>query len=66
MKKIASKKFKVNINKKRSYCVISAYADDLSDFTDCIDILIKEGWLIAGNLTASNSMLYQALTKHEK
>ena len=67
MKIIDSKQFKVNINKRRSYCVVSAYADDLNEFADYIDRLIdKEGWLIAGSLSASNSMLYQALTKYER
>ena len=62
-----NKKSKVNAYKSISYCVVSSYADDLTDFTEFISNLINdEGWSIAGNISASNSMLYQSLTKHEK
>jgi len=62
-----NKKSKVNVCKSDSYCVVSSYADDLTEFTEFINNLINdEGWSIAGNISASNSMLYQSLTKYEK
>lgn len=56
----------VKINKKETYCVVSAFADDIVDFTDTIQSLINDGWCIIGGLSAANSMLYQTLTKNEK
>tara|TARA_B100001142_G_scaffold47464_1_gene44206 strand:+ start:5335 stop:5514 length:180 start_codon:yes stop_codon:yes gene_type:complete len=56
----------VKINKKETYCVVSAFADDIVDFTDTIQSLINDGWHIIGGLSAANSMLYQTLTKNEK
>ena len=57
---------KVKINIKDTYCIVSAFADDIVDFTEAIQSLLNEGWKIAGGLSAANSMLYQALIKNEK
>ena len=53
----------VKINKKETYCIVSAFADDIIDFTETIQSLVNEGWHIIGGLSASNSMLYQSLIK---
>ena len=56
----------VKINKKDTYCIVSAFADDIIDFTETIQSLVNEGWHIIGGLSAANSMLYQSLIKNEK
>ena len=56
----------VKINKKETYCVVSAFADDITDFTDTIQSLLNDGWYVIGGVSAANSMLYQTLTKNEK
>tara|TARA_B000000475_G_scaffold96659_1_gene78450 strand:+ start:85 stop:264 length:180 start_codon:yes stop_codon:yes gene_type:complete len=56
----------VKINKKETYCIVSAFADDIIDFTETIQSLVNEGWHIIGGLSAANSMLYQSLIKNEK
>ena len=53
----------VKINKKETYCIVSAFADDIVDFTETIQFLVNEGWHIIGGLSAANSMLYQSLIK---
>ncbi|MFL3052797.1 MAG: hypothetical protein ACJZ15_06400 [Candidatus Neomarinimicrobiota bacterium] len=53
----------VKINKKETYCIVSAFADDIIDFTETIQSLVNEGWHIIGGLSAANSMLYQSLIK---
>ena len=53
----------VKINKKETYCIVSAFADDIIDFTETIQSLVNEGWHIIGGLSAENSMLYQSLIK---
>jgi hypothetical protein len=57
---------KVKINIKDTYCIVSAFADDIVDFTEAIQSLLNDGWKTAGGLSAANSMLYQALIKNEK
>ena len=57
---------KVNIHKKDTFCIVSAFADDIADFTETIQSLLNDGWKITGGLSAANSMLFQALTKNEK
>ena len=56
----------VKINKKETYCIVSAFADDIIDFTETIQSLVNEGWHVIGGLSAANSMLYQSLIKNEK
>ena len=42
----------VKINKKETYCVVSAFADDITDFTDTIQSLLNDGWFIMGGVSA--------------
>ena len=56
----------VNINKNNTYCIVSAFAYDIDDFVQAIQGLIDDGWEASGGISASNSMLYQSLTKNEK
>ena len=56
----------VNINKSNTYCIVSAFAYDIDDFVRVIQDLIDDGWKASGGISASNSMLYQSLTKNEK
>ena len=56
----------VNINKSNTYCIVSAFAYDIDDFVLAIQDLIDDGWKASGGISASNSMLYQSLTKNEK
>ena len=56
----------VKIYKKDTYCIVSAFADDIIEFTESIQNLIDDGWRVNGGLSASNSMLYQSLMKNEK
>ena len=53
----------VNINKNNTYCIVSAFAYDIDDFVQAIQDLIDDGWEASGGISASNSMLYQSLTK---
>ena len=57
---------KVKINKNKSYCIVSAFADDIVDFTESVQALIGDGWITIGGISAANSMLYQALSKKWK
>ena len=54
---------KVKINQNKSYCVVSAFPDDIVDFTESVQALISDGWSTIGGISAANSMLYQALSK---
>ena len=54
---------KVKINKNKSYCIVSAFADDIVDFTESVQALIADGWNTIGGISAANCMLYQALSK---
>ena len=54
---------KVKINKNKSYCIVSAFADDIVDFTESVQALSSDGWSTIGGISAANSMLYQALSK---
>ena len=56
----------MNINKNNTYCIVSAFAYDIDDFVQAIQDLIDDGWKANGGISASNSMLYQSLTKNEK
>lgn len=56
----------VNVNKNDTYCIVSAFAYDIDDFVQAIQDLIDDGWKANGGISASNSMLYQSLTKNEK
>ena len=56
----------VNINKTKTYCLISAFSADAEILSTTIHSLIKDGWILAGGISASNSMLFQALYKNEK
>ena len=56
----------VNINKNNTYSIVSAFAYDIDDFVQAIQNLIDDGWNANGGISASNSMLYQSLTKNEK
>ena len=51
----------VNINKTKTYCLISAFSADAEILTTTIHSLIIDGWILAGGISASNSMLFQAL-----
>ena len=53
----------IKINQNKSYCIVSAFADDIVDFTESVQALISDGWSTIGGISAANSMLYQALSK---
>ena len=56
----------VNIYKTKTYCLVSAFSADAEKLTRSIHSLDRDGWILAGGISASNSMLFQALYKNEK
>ena len=53
----------VTVTKSDKFCIISAYSEDHPDLVEKIESMLEEGWILSGGLTASNSRLYQALTR---
>ena len=53
----------VTITKSDKFCIISAYSEDHPDLVQKIESMLKKGWTLSGGLSASNSRLYQALTR---
>ncbi|MFL2997133.1 MAG: hypothetical protein ACJZ1Q_00070 [Candidatus Neomarinimicrobiota bacterium] len=53
----------VTVTQSEKFCIISAYSEDHVELVQKIEIMLKEGWTLSGGLTASNSRLYQALSK---
>ena len=53
----------VTVTQSDTFCIISAYSEDHVELVQKIELMLKEGWVISGGLTASNSRLYQALKK---
>ena len=53
----------VTVTQSDTFCIISAYSEDHVELVQKIEIMLKEGWTLSGGLTASNSRLYQALSK---
>ena len=53
----------VTVTQSDTFCIISAYSEDHVELVQKIEIMLKEGWPLSGGLTASNSRLYQALSK---
>ena len=53
----------VTVTKSDKFCIISAYSEDHNELVQKIEIMLNEGWILSGGLTASNSRLYQALKK---
>jgi|TARA_B110000438_G_C15515388_1_gene521764 hypothetical protein len=53
----------VTIYKEENYCIVSSYTEDAKDLAGKVEGLLNEGWILSGGLTASSSMLFQALTK---
>tara|TARA_B100000900_G_C20487360_1_gene678032 strand:+ start:157 stop:351 length:195 start_codon:yes stop_codon:yes gene_type:complete len=54
---------KITIVKKQNYLIISAYADDIEEFAECVQLMIVEGWQLNGGISSSTSILYQSLRK---
>ena len=53
----------VKIQMEKNYCIVSSFTDDITELVNSIQKLLDEGWSLMGGLTASNSMLFQALNK---
>ena len=53
----------VTVTQSDKFCIISAYSEDHGDLVEKIESMLDEGWTLSGGLTASNSRLYQALTR---
>jgi len=53
----------VTIYKEENYCIVSSYTEDAKDLAGKVEDLLNKGWSLSGGLTASSSMLFQALTK---
>ena len=53
----------VTVTQSDKFCIISAYSEDHPDLVQKIESMLEEGWILSGGLTASNSRLYQALTR---
>ena len=53
----------VTVTQSDKFCIISAYSEDHPDLVQKIESMLKEGWILSGGLTASNSRLYQALKR---
>jgi hypothetical protein len=53
----------VKIQMGENYCIVSSFTDDITELVNSIQTLLDEGWSLMGGLTASNSMLFQALNK---
>ena len=53
----------VTVTQSEKFCIISAYSEDHPDLVEKIESMLDEGWILSGGLTASNSRLYQALTR---
>ena len=53
----------VTVTQSDKFCIISAYSEDHNELVQKIEIMLNEGWILSGGLTASNSRLYQALKK---
>ena len=55
--------YNVKIQMGENYCIVSSFTDDITELINSIQMLLDEGWSLMGGLTASNSMLFQALNK---
>ena len=53
----------VTIYKEENYCIVSSYTEDAKDLAGKVEDLLNKGWILSGGLTASSSLLFQALTK---
>ena len=53
----------VTIYKEENYCIVSSYTEDAKDLASKVEDFLNKGWRLSGGLTASSSMLFQALTK---
>jgi len=53
----------VTIYQEENYCIVSSYTEDAKDLAGKVQELLNKGWNLSGGLTASSSMLFQALTK---
>ena len=53
----------VTIYKEENYCIVSSYTEDAKDLACKVEYFLNKGWRLSGGLTASSSMLFQALTK---
>ena len=53
----------VTVTKSDTFCIISAYSEDHVELVQKIEFMLKDGWVLSGGLTASNSRLYQALKR---
>ena len=53
----------VTIYKEENYCIVSSYTEDAKDLAGKVEDFLNKAWRLSGGLTASSSMLFQALTK---
>tara|TARA_B100001250_G_C19644910_1_gene719932 strand:+ start:636 stop:842 length:207 start_codon:yes stop_codon:yes gene_type:complete len=51
----------ITIHKTKTYCIATAFVDDMKDFTHAINTLKLEGWSLAGGISVSDSRLFQCL-----
>ena len=54
---------KVIINKTQNFCIVSAFDVDANEFISEIQKLKSKGWKLEGGVSASNSKLFQSLSK---
>lgn len=54
---------KVKMHMNDSYCIVSSYIEDADEFALHVQEMLNGGWLLSGGLTASNNMIFQALSK---
>ena len=49
-----------------SYLIISSFEEDADDFVKKVSEQLKEGWVLHGGLSSSNSKIFQAMIKEIK
>ena len=52
---------KVSISKHKNYCIVSAFNEDKPEMVEAVGNLLSEGWMLAGGIASSSSVLFQAL-----
>ena len=56
----------VKIFTEDRYCIISSFEEDANEFVKKVSEQLKEGWVLHGGLSSSNSKIFQALIKEIK
>ena len=48
------------------YCIISSFEEDTNEFVKKVSEQLREGWVLHGGLSSSNSKIFQAMIKEIK